>query len=177
MCDAVCVVQPPHYRRHCHAQMCRPTRGAFSSSRQASASDLLPSPAALATRARRQPVPRRRRSVAALVSLPPRSSTSRDSWPICCGSGHSPAGLVACRSDASSHLHSAPRCTRLAPYARHLVACAPAFTAATAASESSTPTLVVNCASHGGRRVLRNLVVAAVSAPSAAGPSPLDKVY
>jgi hypothetical protein len=107
----------------------RPTRGAFSlSSRQASVSDLLPSPAAFVARARRQPSSRRRRFAAA-PAPPPRSSPSRDSRPTCCGSGHSPASLVACRSDASWHLHSAPPSVpRLAPHARHLVACAPART-------------------------------------------------
>ena len=50
--------------------MGRPTRGAFSSSRQASASHMLPSPAALAARAWKQPAPRRRRSVAAPAPSP-----------------------------------------------------------------------------------------------------------
>jgi hypothetical protein len=54
------------------------------------------------------------------------SSPSRDSRPTCCGSGHSPASLVACRSDASWHFHSAPPSARKdRPCARHLVACAP----------------------------------------------------
>jgi hypothetical protein len=45
--------------------------GAFSSSsRQASVSDLLPSPTAFATRARRQPSSRRRRFAAAVASPP-----------------------------------------------------------------------------------------------------------
>ena len=88
--------------------MGRPTRGAFSSSRQASASNLLPSPTPLVARAKRQLVPRYRRSVAAPASLLPRSSTSKDSRPICCGSGHSPASLVTFYSDASWHLHSVP---------------------------------------------------------------------
>ena len=62
-------------------------------------------------------------------SVPLRSSPSRDSRPICCRSGHSPASLVACRSDASWHLHSAPPSARKdRPCARHLVACAPART-------------------------------------------------
>ena len=63
------------------------------------------------------------------LQRPPRSSPSRDSRPICCRSGHSPASLVACRSDASWHLHSAPPSARKdRPCARHLVACAPART-------------------------------------------------
>ena len=94
--------------------------------RQASASDLFPSPAGSAARAREQPTSHRRcfAAITAFPPLPPRavaapsqlrlpspnpySSTSKDSRPICCGFGHSPASLVACRSDASWHLHSVP---------------------------------------------------------------------
>jgi hypothetical protein len=84
-------------------------------------------PRALAARARLQPSPRRRHFAAAPAPPPPpRSSPSRDSRPICCRPGHSPASLVACRRDASWHLHSAPPSARKArPYARHLVACDP----------------------------------------------------
>ena len=157
--------------------MGRPTRGAFSSSsRLASVSDLLPSPAAFAARARRQPSSRRRHFAAAPAS-PPRSSPPRDSQPICCRSGHSPASLVACRSDASWHLHSAPPSARKArPYARHLVACAPARTIELSGS-SSTSAYSVSTASRGGRRVLRSAAAATVSAPSETGPSPSDEAY
>jgi hypothetical protein len=69
-----------------------------------------------------EPSPLRRSS----GSPPPYSSTSKDSRPICCGSGHSPASLVACRSDASWHLHSVPPSVpKHAPCARHLVALVP----------------------------------------------------
>jgi hypothetical protein len=162
----------------------RPTRGAFSSSRQAFVSDVLPSPshAALATGTRRQPNPRHCHFAAtpAFPSLPPyavatRRSSNFPSAPprlktrVVRGSGHSPSSLVACHSGASLHLHSAPPsahqdrtwCTS----SGGLKACAPTFTAATAAPESSTPTLSVKCASRGGRRVPRSLEAAAISTP------------
>jgi hypothetical protein len=60
----------------------------------------------------------------------PRSSTSKDSRPIWCGSGHCPASLVACRSDASWHVHSAPpsahKARALCTSSTYVVACAPA---------------------------------------------------
>jgi hypothetical protein len=83
--------------------------------RQASVSDLLPSPAALAARARRQPSSRRRHFATAPASPPgPRSSLSRDSRPICCRSGHSlPASSLAAATLAgiSNPLHH--KCARL----------------------------------------------------------------
>jgi hypothetical protein len=128
LCDAVCGTSATLSSTLTRPKG-RPTRGAFSSSsRLASVSDLLPPPAAFAARARRQPSSRRRHFAAAPAS-PPRSSPPRDSQPICCRSGHSPASLVACRSDASWHFHSAPPSARKdLPCARHLVACAPART-------------------------------------------------
>ena len=54
-------------------------------------------------------------------SSPPRSSPSRDSRPICCRSGHSPASLVACRSDAGWHLHSTSNAPPPAPVRRRQV--------------------------------------------------------
>jgi hypothetical protein len=130
LCDAVCVVKP----LNTIVDIDTPKRDVQLEARSprhllASVSDLLPSPAAFAARAKRQPSSRRR-CFAAAPAFPPRSSPSRDSRPTCCGSGPSPDSLVACRSDASWHLHSAsPSVPRLAPHARHLVACAPARTA------------------------------------------------
>jgi hypothetical protein len=111
--------------------MGRPTRGAFfSSSRLASVSDLLPSPAAFAARARRQPSSRHRCVAAAPASPPPPAPPrlGTPGRPVVGPGTPLPASLLAAAT-FSWHLHSAPPSVpRLAPHARHLVACAPART-------------------------------------------------
>jgi len=82
------------------------------------------------------------------------SSPSRDSRPTCCGSGHSPASLVACRSDVSWHLHSAPPS---APCRRRRV------------QHSAHP---VSCACRGGRLVPRYEEAADVTAEPRDGRTP-----
>ena len=82
------------------------------------------------------------------------SSPSKDSRPTCCGSGHSPASLVACRSDVSWHLHSAPPS---APCRRRRV------------QHSAHP---VSCACRGGRLVPRYEEAADVTAEPRDGRTP-----
>ena len=157
--------------------MGRPTRGAFSSSsRQASVSDLLPSPTALAARARRQPSSRRRHFAAAPASptAPPRLGTPGRSV---VGPGTPlPASSLAAATPAgiSTPLHHQRARLGLTHVIWWRV---PPLVQLNLSGSSSTSAYSVSAASRGGRRVLRSAAAAAVFAPSAAGPSPSGEAY
>ena len=127
-----------------------------------------------------EPSPLRRSS----GSPPPYSTTSRDSRPICCGSGHSPASLVACRSDASWHLHSVPPsvpkhapCVNT-PYALHVIWWLLCPRCRLVVDQRvQHPALFVSYASRDGQHVPRCAAAAAVFAQSRAGQSPSNAAY
>lgn len=143
--------------------MGRPTRGAFSSSsRQASVSDLLPSPTALAARARRQPSSRRRHFAAAPASpsAPLRLGTPGRSV---VGPGTPlPASSLAAATPAgiSTPLHHQRARIVLAHVIWWRV---PPLVQLNLSGSSSTSAYSVSAASRGGRRVLRSAAAVAVS--------------